>query len=174
MPMELRQDMASSTRRHMERRMMLIWNLLARGLLLCFFEVLQNLNCETSTTQMKQKFTTMLLQMVPWRLQQKRWVVAKRLWIASRHWLKSTWMALTSIFWSLGRAGTYVASGEFSNCQLPTPTTQMYGWLVTYVFHNWPVDFEWEMAKKNHYNALVVDNCSAHQKDVQTTCLILG
>ena len=33
------------------------------------------------------------------------------------------------------------------------------------IFHNWLLDFERDMAKKNRFIALIVDNCVAHPKD---------
>ena len=49
--------------------------------------------------------------------------------------------------------------------QLPSPyTSNTNVWMTGDIFHNWLVEFERDVAKKNCYIALVV-NCSAHQKD---------
>ena len=50
--------------------------------------------------------------------------------------------------------------------QLPTSyTNNKSAWMTSSIFHNWLVDLERDMAKKNHFIALIVDNCAAHPKD---------
>ena len=50
--------------------------------------------------------------------------------------------------------------------QLPLPySNNKTAWMTGYLFRNWLVDFERDMAKKNRFIVLVVDNCAAHPKD---------
>ena len=50
--------------------------------------------------------------------------------------------------------------------QLPTPyTNNKNAWMTSDIFRNWLFDFERDMAKKNCFIALIVDNCAAHPKD---------
>ena len=50
--------------------------------------------------------------------------------------------------------------------QLPTSyTNNKSAWMTSSIFHNWLVDLERDMAKKNRFIALIVDNCAAHPKD---------
>ena len=50
--------------------------------------------------------------------------------------------------------------------KLPLPySNNKTAWMTGDLFRNWLVDFERDMAKKNRFVVLVVDNCAAHPKD---------